>query len=729
MKVISRRGFLKAMGAGAAALVLPRALGGAEGAPAKRPNIVVILSDDMGYSDIGCYGGEIRTPNLDGLAARGLRFTQFYNTARCCPTRASLLTGLYPHQAAVGHMVEDKGLEGYQGDLSHKAVTIAEALRPAGYATYMVGKWHITRYDSDKGPKDNWPLARGFDRFYGTIRGGGNYFDPGTLTRDNTMISPFADPEYKPERFYYTDAIADHATRFISEHVKQKPDRPFFLYAAFTAAHWPMHAPEEDIARYKGKYDGGYEPMRARRFQRLKELGLIHPEWGLSPQEGDWSKVENKEWEARCMEVYAAMIDRMDQGIGRIVAELQKQGQLDNTLILFLQDNGACQETVGRSGRMIRPEKPTLPEIPLDAVRLDVIPKQNRRGIPTLQGPGIMPGPEDTYIAYGLNWANCSNTPFRYYKHFVHEGGISTPLIAHWPAGIARRGELEHQPGHLIDIMATCVDLAGAAYPAEFNGAKTIPLEGRSLVPAFQGKTIQREGLYWEHEGNRAVRVGKWKLVAKGAHGPWELYDMEADRTELADLAAAQPDRVKEMAALWQAWAERAKAVPWPWDGKDKADTFSKQKRFDLKQGDSLPRDRAPNVVGKSFEITATFHAEAPDGVIVAHGGSSIGYSLYLKDGRLAMTVRDGDAMTTVAALDKLPAGPVEVAARLAKDGAITLEVGGKRVASGKAPGLIPRMPVDGLQVGSDQSGTVGDYAAPNPFRGKIEKVVITLGE
>jgi arylsulfatase len=562
-----RREFLGYLAAGTAALALPRTLRAAEGGPRRRPNIVLILSDDMGYSDLGCYGGEIATPNLDGLAARGLRFTQFYNTARCCPTRASLLTGLYPHQAAVGHMVEDKGLEGYQGNLSRRAVTIAEVLKPAGYATYMVGKWHVTRYTTDNGPKDNWPLGRGFDRFYGTIQGGGSYFDPGTLTRDNAMISPFADPEYKPARFYYTDAITDHAVRFISEHVKQKAGQPFFLYAAYTAAHWPMHALEEDIAKYKGKYDGGYEPVRLRRFQRLRELGLIRPQWGLSPQEGDWSKVEHKAWEARCMEVYAAMVDRMDQGIGRIVAELTKQGQLENTLILFLQDNGACQEGTGRGGAMTRPEQPTLPPIPPDAIRLDVIPKQNRRGIPTLQGPNIMPGPQDTYIAYGMNWANVSNTPFRYYKHFVHEGGISTPLIAHWPAGIRRQGELEHQPGHLIDLMATCVDVAGATYPAQFQGNPITPPEGRSLAPAFAGKTIQREGLYWEHEGNRAVRAGKWKLVAKGAKGPWELYDLEADRSELKDLAAEQPDRVRDMAALWQAWAERAKAVPWPWNG------------------------------------------------------------------------------------------------------------------------------------------------------------------
>ena len=554
----------------------------ASAADARRPNIVVILTDDMGFSDLGCYGGEIQTPNLDRLAAGGLRFTQFYNTARCCPTRASLLTGLYPHQAGVGHMNWNMGSDGYVGELSHRAVTIAEVLQQSGYATYMTGKWHVTHHVKQQGPKGNWPLQRGFERFYGTIDGAGNYFDPATLTRDSTMISPFADPQYKPDTFYYTDAISEHAVRFIGEHCRARADRPFFLYVAYTAAHWPMHALPEDIAKYKGRYDCGYEPIRQRRFQRSKELGVIRSDWGLSTQVGKWDRVTDKAWEAGCMEVYAAMVDRMDQGVGRIVAQLQKQGQLDNTLILFLQDNGACQEDIGRTGTGRRPAGPTLAVIPADAVIQNWLPKQTRRGMPVLQGTGAMPGPDDTFIAYGENWANVSNTPFRYYKHFVHEGGISTPLIAHWPAGIQRRGELEHQPGHLIDLMATCVDLAGAKYPKQFNGQQIQPLEGRSLVPAFQGKPIQREAIFWEHEGNRALRVGNWKLVAKEPRGPWELYDMEKDRTEMHDLAAAQPDRLKWMVALWEQWAKRTSAIPWPWGkpyGEEKPGPKSKPKK------------------------------------------------------------------------------------------------------------------------------------------------------
>lgn len=554
-----------ALAALAVAMLLPPETTRAAESGTPRPNILVILADDMGFSDLGCYGGEIHTPNLDRLAAGGLRFSQFYNTARCCPTRASLNSGLYPQQAAVGHMTEDKGLEGFQGDLSDRCVTIAEVLRQAGYATCMTGKWHVTRYDTEKGPKDNWPLQRGFERFYGTIRGAGSYYDPGTLTRDNTMISPFADPDYKPARFYYTDAITDHAVRFIGDHCKGRPDQPLFLYVAYTSAHWPMHAPPEEIAKYQGKYDGGYEPVRRQRFERLKELGLIRPDWDLSPQVGDWDRVPNKPWESRCMEVYAAMVDRMDQGIGRIVAELRRTRQLDNTLIFFLQDNGACQEEVGRRASPKRAASARMEPIAADAVRLDVIPRQTRDGSPVLMGPGVMPGPENTYIAYGENWANVCNTPFRLYKHFVHEGGISTPLIAHWPAGIARRGQLEHQPGHLIDIMATCVDVAGAKYPAEFHGQAIRPMEGRSLVPAFEGKPIQRDALFWEHEGNRALRTGPWKLVAKGPRGPWELYDMEKDRTEMHDLATTHPEQVQRMTGLWETWAKRVKATPWPW--------------------------------------------------------------------------------------------------------------------------------------------------------------------
>ena len=536
-----------------------------------RPNIIVIMSDDMGYSDLGCYGGEIATPTLDKLAENGLRFTQFYNTARCCPTRACLLTGLYPHQAGVGHMMEDRKLPGYRGELNKECRTMAEVLKPAGYGTYAIGKWHVTPDTQPNGPKDTWPLQRGFDHFYGTIHGGGSYYDPSSLVRNNTMISPYADPEYKPKTFYYTDAISDHVVKFIDQHESQKTEKPFFMYVTYTSAHWPMHALPEDIAKYKGKYDVGYEPVRQARFKKMQTMGLIDPKWELSEQAGKWDSVKNKEWESRCMEVYAAMVDRMDQGIGKIVAELEKTGQLDNTLILFMQDNGACAENMGRTGNkqhpnILKPEKPTLPPRADDfLLHNGSVPDQTRDGYPVRMGDKVMPGAADTYVAYGEGWANVSNTPFREYKHWVHEGGIGTPLIAHWPKGISAKGELRTTPSHLIDIAATCADVGQAKYPKEVGGQAITPLQGKSLVPVFKNDTLERDAIYWEHEGNRAIRIGDMKLVAKGPKGKWELYDLKADRTEQHDLAASQTETVDKMARQWTKWAKQSKVLPWPW--------------------------------------------------------------------------------------------------------------------------------------------------------------------
>jgi arylsulfatase len=533
-------------------------------AQAPRPNIVLILADDFGYSDLGCYGSEIATPNIDHLAAQGVRFTQFYNAARCCPTRASLLTGLYPHQADMGWMAGNpRPTPGYRAELSKEAVTIPEVLRTAGYATYMAGKWHVTSQLKLDGPRDNWPMQRGFDRFYGTVQGGGSYYDPALLCRDNTPITPEGDPQYKPAKFYYTDAISDQSVRFITDHHQTAAEKPFFMYVAFTAPHWPMHAPEDYVAKYKGKYDGGYTPIRAARFERMRQMGILDSRWELTPQAWQWEDQANKQWEARCMEVYAAMVERMDHGVGQIVEALKQTGAIDNTLIVFLGDNGACAEKMGRAGDPVRDKLPmTQPRSP-DQVQTMVHPRYTPDGRPLRQGPQVMPGPADTFIAYGEGWANVSNTPFRQYKHWTHEGGISTPLVAYWPKGVARRGELERQPGHITDLMATFVDLAGATYPAEKTGHAVPAMAGVSLTPALSGKPLERKvPIFWEHEGNRAVRDGKWKLVAKGATGGWELYDMDADRTEMHDLAPQQPDRVKTMADQWQQWATNNKVLP-----------------------------------------------------------------------------------------------------------------------------------------------------------------------
>ena len=546
-----------------------------------RPNIIIIMADDMGWSDIGCYGGEIETPNIDRLADNGLRFTQFYNTGRCCPTRASLLTGTYAHQTGIGHMMNDKGLTGYRGDLGKNVLTIAEVLRPAKYSTYLSGKWHVTPETLPEGSKHNWPNQRGFERFYGTIHGAGSFFDPNSLARNNAHISPMSDPDYQPDQFYYTDAINDHAVRFIKEH---QVKNPFFLYVAHTAPHWPMHALPEDIEKYKGRYDDGWEVIRKERYRRQLQMGLVKSNWQLSNRDAvAWKDAKNKEWEIRLMEVYAAMVDRLDQGIGRIISALEKRKMLENTLILFLSDNGGCAEGMGRQNgiRYMDSEPEKRKPMKADDLQLDMIPKRTRDGKVVKQGTEVIPGGADTFHGYGQAWANVSNTPFREYKSRVHEGGISTPLVAHWPKGIAPKlkGKFEDQPSHVIDFMATCLDLAKAEYPKKINGEDAVPMQGVSLKPVFGGTSIIREKpLYWEHQGNRAIRMGNWKLVAKGSFGAWELFDVDSDRSELNDLADLYPNRVTEMSQKWEEWAIETHVKPWPWKQKKNKSKGKKKK-------------------------------------------------------------------------------------------------------------------------------------------------------
>lgn len=515
----------------------------------RRPNIVLILNDDMGFSDIGCYGGEIDTPTLDMLARRGLRFSQFYNTARCSPSRASLLTGLHPHQTGIGVLTYDLGPEGYSGNLSEQCITIPEALRGNGYRTYMSGKWHVA--SNLVSPTSAWPRQRGFDEFFGTIIGAGSFYDPNTLTRGNENAEHEArdDPE-----FFYTDAISDQAVEYLDAHATGHADQPFFMYVAYTAPHWPLHAHEEDVAKYRGRFDAGWDALRVERLRKLVSSGILKPEWGLSdrdPTQPPWTEAEEKAWLLRCMEVYAAQVDRMDQGIGRIVEALKRHGTFDDTLIIFLADNGACAEDI--------PEGLTVDVL---VNQLLIARSHTRAGEPVRFGntPQIMPGAEDTYQSYGPAWANLSNTPFRLYKHWIHEGGIATPLIAHWPAGIRDQGGIRHTPGYLPDIMATLLDVTGTACPRERNGLPVPAIEGASLRPAFEADGLPERPMFWEHEGNAAVRVGRWKLVRKYPD-PWELYDLDTDRTELTDLSARHPERVRDMLALYQAWADRCGVI------------------------------------------------------------------------------------------------------------------------------------------------------------------------
>jgi arylsulfatase A-like enzyme len=505
----------------------------------ERPNIILILSDDMGYSDIGCYGGEVSTPNLDGLAENGLRFTQFYNGARCCPTRASLMTGCYPHQTGIGHMTNtpenfkqhDLGIPEYRGFLNKNCMTIAEVLKGAGYHTLMTGKWHLGISSWDK-----WPLQRGFDKYYGVVPGASNFFKPEhprgiTYMNDTITITD--------EDYYTTDAYTDYAIQFIDESQQEDSNKPFFLYLAYTAPHWPMQAPAEDVAKYRGRYMDGWTPIREERFQRMKEMGIIDESWELSPQDAiEWDSLsdEKKEEMDYRRAIYSAMIDRMDQNIGRLTEYLKGKQMLDNTIIIFLNDNGACAE-----GRMLG------------------------------GGPAEQLGTKEGYfLTYGQAWANSSNTPYREYKHWVHEGGMNTPFIVHWPKGISKEmnGSFIREYGFLPDIMATFIDLADAEYPEEYNGNETIPLSGKSLLPLLKGenKPIHEDPIFWEHEGNRAVRLGKYKLVSKWnpeSEYNWELFDMEKDGTEMNDLAAEMPERVQEMSAMYEEWAEKNNVLRW----------------------------------------------------------------------------------------------------------------------------------------------------------------------
>ena len=498
---------------------------------AEAPNILLILADDLGYSDLGSYGGEIDTPNLDRLAADGLRFSQFYNTGRCWPTRASLMTGLYPHQANHGMIFGQTAPRGYQGTRKTDGLMISEILKPAGYRTYQLGKWHLGK----NRPKlnDTWPLARGFDHSYLAVTLQ-NYHNPALLYDDTQAIKRPGGPAPMGDGSYYlTSALTDRTIAYLKEHATDHPDKPFFIYLAYTAPHFPLHALPEDIDRFRGRYRKGWDTVRQERHERMEKLGLVKT--GLSPRDPDarpWESLTSAEkdsWDTR-MAIYAAMIYRMDIGVGRIVEQLKKMDAFENTLILFLSDNGSSAEYIVRGDR---------------------------------HDPNAPPGSGGSYLCLEVGWSNASNTPLRMHKSWVHEGGIATPLIAHWPDGIAARGAITHQTGHVIDILPTIADLADALIPEEYEGHALPRSPGKSLAPVFQGRQrAAPDFLFWEHIGNKAIRKGDWKLV-KEHNGPWELYNLDTDRSEVHDLSGSHPGIVDALAGQWEGYAEKTGVVEW----------------------------------------------------------------------------------------------------------------------------------------------------------------------
>ncbi len=501
---------------------------GAESPQAQRPNIVVILVDDMGFSDLGCYGSEIPTPHLDALATGGLQFTQFYNAARCCPTRASLLTGRYSHQVGIGHMIEDRQLPGYRGRLHDHCITLPEAMQRAGYFTAMTGKWHVGQEHGVT------PWGRGFGRSLNAAAGG--FYFPSSERAQlflNGEQLQRGDPRLTPD-WYSTDLWTTWGVKFIDEALRA--NQPFFLYLAHNAPHFPLQAPAETIAEFRGKYLSGWDQLSAERHTRQKDLGIMLPHWVKAERPDTvpaWNRQSRRERDRfdHMMATYAACVHRIDQAVGDLVTALRERGVLDQTLILFMSDNGGNAES-GPNGRT----------------------------------KGSNPSQAASGWWCGASWAYLQNTPFRRSKRFTHEGGIASPLIVHWPAGIPVVGERRHQPAHVVDIMATCLDVGGATLPATFANKPVEPMEGRSLVPALANEPIDREALYWEHEGHAAVRMEDWKLVRTGIQGAWELYNLAEDRTEQRDLAGEHPDRVGVLTAKWNAWAQRAHVQPSPLD-------------------------------------------------------------------------------------------------------------------------------------------------------------------
>lgn len=669
----------------------------------ERPNVLVILVDDMGYSDPSFMGGEVPTPNLDLLAKNGLRFTQCYNSARCCPSRAALATGLYPHQSGIGSFATSRpGNRGpaYLGHLNDQCVTFAEVLADAGYQTYMVGKWHMEQPG---------PIARGFHEFYGYTKGyEQNQWDPNRYVRLPTDREP--ELIFEKDNFYATDAFTDYSLEFLKQ-ARQKKDKPWLLYLAHSSPHFPVQAPKESVDKFVETYRKGWDVLREDRFSRMKKNGLATDSWDLSPrslvpvdrediangfpgkQNPAWSSLpqDRREDLSRRGAIAAAMLHHVDQGIGKIVADLKNNGELENTLILFMSDNGACYEwgPFGFDG-------------------------PSRKGITKLhKGDELKTmGGIGSYHSYGSGWANLGNTPFQLYKHFCSEGGNCTPMVAHWPKGIAKKDRWVREPVHLFDVMPTLCEVAKTRYPTKRGDHKITPVEGKSLVKLFNNQPMPDRFLFSEHQEARSVRHGPWKAVwskRMPRELQWELYNIADDRSEINDVASDHPDLVKKLESRWMEWANKVKVYPF-FDG---AENFGKRKSA---------KKKSPMISNREFEVSLDFSLpkKESEGVIVAQGGRQHGYSLHIEDSKLVYTIRI-DTKTYSISAKVQPEKDHTLTAQLFKPGEMILKLNGKVVATGKAPSLITTQPQDALSIGKDDDTAVGSYTAPFPFDGKVK--------
>jgi arylsulfatase len=665
--------------------------------------MIVILADDLGYSDLGCYGGEIKTPSIDALAADGVRFTQLYNSARCCPSRASLMTGLYPSQAGIGDFTTSKPSPtrgpGYLGRLNDQCVTLAEVLKSAGYGCYYVGKWHMHEQTG--------PIRRGFDEFYGYTRGHSHdQYDADYYIR----LPEGREKEIDPPRgeFYATDVFNEYALEFIRQ--GQESGKPWLLFLGHSSPHFPVQAPAERADKYEATYLRGWDVLRAERFERMQQLGLIDGDhWKLTPRSivpvdrediaNGFPGKPNPAWDsldddrkrdlARRMAVFAAMVESIDEGVGQIVEHLEETGDFENTLILFLSDNGACYEwgPFGFDGTSRRGET-TL---------------HTGKDLRKIGGPG-------THHSYGSGWANLGNTPLRLYKHFTHEGGISTPLIAHWPKGIGSPDRWIREPAHVMDIMPTVLCAAGAIYPETHAGNSITPMEGTSLLPVMRGESLPDRAIGFDHQEAHALRQGDWKLVwsKRMPHEiQWELYNLAEDRCETNDLAETHPDRVDAMAEAWEKWARRVNVTY-------ESESIS---------GDPV----SPLIANRPLAISGDVECGQGVGVIVAQGGREHGYAVHLLNGKLAFDVRVSGQVTRIASDETVPQA-FDFEAKLTSD-SMTLTVEGEPCAEGVSPGLIPVQPKDSMNIGRDERTAAGDYTPPNRLRGTVRDLKVTTGK